>query len=695
MQSGDCDVTAALLGAPNTGKTTLFNTLTGRASRVTNWPGTTVDVEVAVIKHRGRRICLVDLPGTYGLSGSGPEERFARDFIVWRRPDTLIVLADSTNLARSLYLAIEAIEYHGRVIVVLSKIDEAEKRGIEIDTKKLEELLGAPVIPVSALQGRGLDELLDAIAEGRGSGGRIIADYGPLKECIERIASIITGRIGEPTVDPRVLALKLLEGVEWAYAMCREKCREAVEAAEECREELARMGIDPAAEAVAARYRAAEEIASRVVRGGRAGRAVTAIDRLLVNPYTGPPAALAILFTVFLAVFTVNTGFPLNIVADLMGAHWAAELLEKYSLAGLLAGFFDWLASMVKALLGGGPLAGLVADGVVAGVGLVVSFVPLIFMVFLLLGLLEDSGLLPRIAVGLDHVFRVFGVSGKAVFPALISLGCNVPGVMAARILDTREERAAVILATPFIPCQARLIVVLALASAAAATAMGQAVLVLEAYAIAIAVYLATILWLRRLVLRGEGPGGLVIEQPPLKKPSLRIAWWHAWSGLKHFLVRAGTVILVMSIVLWLLSHYGPAGPAATPAESYAAVIGRAVSPLIEAVWGVPPDKAWRIGLALLSGLAAKEVLLEALVMAAPLGPTASLRRALAWYGFTPQQWLGLMIASILYIPCAATIATIYAETRSWKMAAVSIVYSLLVATVVGGLVYRAAALIP
>ncbi len=687
-----CRVTVALLGAPNTGKTTLFNALTGRASRVTNWPGTTVDVEVAEILHRGTRICLVDLPGTYGLSGSGPEEKFTRDFIVGRRPDALIVVVDSTNLPRSLYLALEALEYHPRVIVALSKIDEARRRGIRIDFGRLSKLLGAPVIPVSGLKGWGLDELLDAVVEGRGGGGRVIVDYGPLRECIESVSSRIRGWPGG--VAPEVVALKLLEGVEWARRLCGEGCREALEEAEECRRRLLGMGVDPAAAAVSARYAAAERIASEAVSEQAAWRPVVGvIDRLLVNPYTGPPAALAILFTLFLAVFTLNTGFPLNIVAELLGARGVAEALEKYSLAGLLASLFDWLASCIKGLLGGGLLAGLLADGVVAGVGLIVSFVPLIFMVFLLLGLLEDSGLLPRIAVGLDHVFRLFGVSGKAVFPALISLGCNVPGVMAARIMDTREERVAVILATPFMPCQARLIVVLALASAAAATAAGQAALVLEAYMIAIGVYLATIFWVRRLALRGEaGPGGLVIEQPPLKRPSLRIAWWHAWSGLKHFLVRAGTVILAMSVVLWLLTHYGPAGPAATPADSYAAALGHVIAPVIEVVWGVGPEKAWRVALALISGLAAKEVLLEALVMAAPVAATASLRQALAWYGFTPQQWLGIMVASILYIPCAATIATIYAETRSWKLTLLSIVYSLALATLAGGLVYRVAA---
>ena len=700
-----CRPLVALLGAPNTGKSTLFNRITGRSERVTNWPGTTVDVAVAEARLDSTRVCIADLPGTYSISGSGPEERFARDFILRENPDLIIVLADLTTLPRSLYLPLEILEIYPRVMLVLTKSDVLREKGVELDIEALERRLGVPVVAISALRGEGLDKLWEKIRRSLGAEirPRIKVDYGILEPYITQIARLIE-KHGVDHHMARGLAVKLLEGLEIARdtiqaIVGREGLGEILAKVKDVEKELIGRGVDPLTEIVNARYRVAEELASVLLNSRDMLREktvevvkVSRIDLAFINPIVGPLLSMAILFTAFLVIFGINTGFPFTLIAELAGLEWLADFFEHYSIIGVMEEVFDILAELARNAIPDHVLASLVADGIIRGVGTVISFLPLIAMVFLFIGLLEDSGLLPRIAVSVDGLFRVFGVSGKAVFPTLTGFGCNVPAVMATRILDSREERLSTLFAVSAIPCQARLVVIMALALVLSTSPIGQSLVVFYSYAVALAVYVLTLMMARRLWFRGK-TSELLLEQPPLKKPSLRVVWWRVWDGVKHFLVRAGTIIFVMSVVVWAATSYGPSGYVADVSQSYAAHFGRMLAPIVHVLWGVDYEKAWRIAFAFVNGFVAKEVFIDALVMSTPLRATGSAREALAWYGLTGAQWIGILTASILYIPCVATIATIYAESRSIRLVALAIVYYVVVASLAGWLAHTLASL--
>ncbi len=690
----ECRVVAALAGAPNVGKTSLFNALTGKAEKVANWPGVTVELKTAVIRVDGEKVCIVDLPGTYGLSGAGGEEQVARDFLIYQKPDVVVALADATNLEKTLYLPVEIAEYTGSVVLALTKIDAAEARGIRVDADGLARELGVRVVATSALKKRGLDELRRAILEtAKRPGKPLRIDYGELEPYIERLEGILVSRCeGVRDGLARWLAVRLLEGLEWAPGVAERICggaaAEIVEEARRLRDEYRRRtGRDPGQDAVAARYRLVERLVSRhVVRKAVREAGVSRLDSLLLRPVVGPLVSLAILLAVFMLIFTLNTGFPLNLILDSLGFHEAAALLEEYSIAGLLGVLFDSMAEVVRSSVKPEWLASLLADGVISGVGLVLSFIPLIALVYAVFGALEDTGLAPRMAVAFDALMRRFGVGGKAIFPAIMGLGCNVPAVAASRIMDTWRERVAVALAVPMVPCQARLVVILAFTAAffaglgpAAATAAAIGI-----YVIAYAAFLFTAWLVSKLLGRsGEEEEEYFIELPPLQAPSAKVVWWHVRSAVEHFLVRAGTVILVLSIVTWLLTSYTPSlTPAADPADSIAAAMGKTLAPLAEMVFNVAHDVAWRLGFAFIQGLIAKEVFLDALAMTAPGGVTGTPEEAVAYLNLTPAQAFAVLVAVTLYMPCIATLATIYAETRSAKLTLGILVYSIAIATI-------------
>ncbi len=697
-----CEIVAALLGAPNVGKTTLFNALTGAKELVANWPGATVEVKYAELRLDGKRVCLVDLPGLYSLSGSGPEEGVARDFILEQKPDVLIVLADATNLERSLYLPLEALELYDKVIVALTKIDAAEKAGVKIDVEGLQRSLGVPVVAVSALQGRGLDELKKLIldvAEGRVKPRSRVEPPVPrqLAERHERLSWLLQ-RHGVEERLARWLALQLLAGSDWAWRLAERLAgRDTVEEAKRIVE-----GVDPseAAAAIAAeRYNRAAELFRRHVRcpEGGGGEPLTAprltrLDMVFLHPVAGPLASLALLFAIFLASYAIAAGSPVDIILESLGFTRAAELVAEYNLVSLTAAAMDWLAEKAMEAIPHPVLARLIGEGVLSsgyGVGLVVSFLPMVAVFMALVAVLEDSGLVPRIAAGVDRMFRVFGVSGKAVFPALLSFGCNVPAVLSTRIMDTERERRAMMYAIPLIPCTARYVVIMSFAYAYFAGAKA-ALVAFTVYMIAIAAFLLTL----RLYSRGplaapeeeEEEAEILLELPPLKKPSLRVVWWLTWDKVKHFLVRAGTVILVASILLWLAANYGPAGylgEEGSPADSYAAMIGRLLAPYAKLISGVDDELAWRIGFGLLGGFIAKEVFLDSLAIVAPAAGAEEAEHVevLASYPLTPWQALALLVAVTLYIPCLATMATIYAETGDRKLPIKVAAYTIALAT--------------
>ncbi len=666
-----CDVVVALVGAPNSGKTTLFNVITGRGELVANWPGATVEVKHAVVEYKGKRLCIVDLPGAYSLLGGGSEEEITKRFIIEEAPDVVVVLVDSISLERGLYLPLELLELHGRVVIALTKADEAERRGIRVDVDSLSKTLGVPVVMVSALRGEGITALLDAILEvssvQRGCSRPV--DYGELEPVIGRIEEVL-GSCG--LRGSRWLALALLAGDEYVHKLVEERCGGVAEALKEARQCV---GVsDPLGFIMSRRYEAAGRLYRAYVHAPQPALQVSRLDKLLLHPLLGPIASLASLLIVFALVFAVNTGFPLNVLARLLGLEWLAELIEEYSISGLLGEAFNTLASWARTVIPDKMIASLVADGIIGGIGSVLSFLPLIAMVFLVLAILEDSGLLPRMAAGVDPLMRWFGLTGRCVFPLLVGLGCNVPCVVATRILSG-FERLAVILLAPLVPCQARLFVALAIATAVAGSPLAQSAMVAIAYLVSLAfIALGARLF---MLFTGSQPEEMVIEQPPLKKPSLRVVFWTVWGMVKHFLARAATIIFAMSVVVWALTSLGPSGYTEDPTASYAAVMGKALAPLVSLVFGVPGEDAWRLGFAFTAGLAAKEVLIESLAMTSPSWPEAGITGALRSLGLGYGQWLAVLVASTLYMPCIATMAIVYTESRSLRILLASLGYSI------------------
>ncbi len=701
VSSKDCDYIVALVGAPNSGKTTLFNVLTGSSEFVANWPGVTVDVRVAIMRIDSKKLCVVDLPGTYSISGDTAEEKVTRRFLAENPVDIIIVLADSTILERSLYLPLEIMSVYDNVILVLTKADEAERKGISIDVDGLSRELGIPVILVSALEGRGIEQLLriirSYIESGKtGSPPKIRLDYGRLSPYIEELAHRIS-KLGVNEKKAKWFAAALLQGHEWVVEELRKierldssnSIEEIERLAASIREKMRQEGIEPLVEIPRVYYDMAARLYEKYVRKKEEEIVLSRFDRLLLHPLLGPIISGLASFTIILLAYIVATGSPLDTLLDALGLHRAAQVVSQYSLVSLAAMAMDWVADIVEKSIPNPVIARMIGEGVLSssyGVGLVISFLPLVAIMMLILGMLEDSGVLTRLAAGFDNVFRRFGVSGKALFPVLVSFGCNVPGVLSTRIMENEEERRAVIFALPFIPCSARLTVVLAFAHVFFGSGLEKALVVLIVYAIAITAFLLTL----RLFGYFEGlePSELVLELTPIKKPSMRVVWWFFWDKIKHFLVRAGTVITIASIFLWILASYGPNGylkyseASYDPGASYAASIGRAIAPYVELVFGVNESLAWRIGFGLLGGFLAKEVFLDSLAAVSPVHNSGEEFSTLRAYSLDPWTALAVLVAVTLYVPCISTLSVIYAETRSAKMTVAVFLYDLFVASI-------------
>jgi len=664
-------ITVALIGQPNVGKSTLFTKLTGKYSHIANWPGTTVEIKEGVTKHRGAVLHIFDLPGVYGLSASSIEEVVARSFIVERRPDVVVILVDSLAPERTMYLAIQILELYPRAVIVFTKVDAAHSNGIHIHFDKIESRLGVPVVAVSAVKGYGIRELLDLIidvAEGRKGRNRPLeVPYGQIEPFIRELEQILAKSKLASKYPVRWLAVRLLEGDEYLVSELEEANeREILSRVNNIRENFVRVfGRDPVEILASYRYSFIDKILHDcVVRVGppRVTRLVAILDSALKHRVIGPALSLAILFAVFTFVFTINTGFPLNILAEQIGSENIARALETYSLSGLLSTAFSHLAELAEMYIPGLP-GRIISEGIIKGVGAVLSFFPLILLVSVMLALLEDSGLASRFAYALHSLLSRFGLSGRSAFPILVAFGCNVPAVLCSRTALDEVERVQLITSLPFIPCQARLVVLLALTTSLFGNVVYQSLALVIVYIVALAAMLAVSLLVRRVVFREKESPELIIELPPIHRPSLRVVWWSAWDLAKHFLVRAGVIILGLSLVMWTLLNFGPEGAVTSTDKSYAALVGRVLSPLIEA-YGIPADKAWIIALALISGLIAKETFLTVLVLASGQ-PNISL--ALRSLSLTIPQALGIMVLVTLYLPCIATLAVMYQETRSLK----------------------------
>lgn len=679
--STECGIVAALAGNPNVGKSTLFNTLTGATARVANWPGVTVELKQGETIHRGKKICIVDLPGIYGLSATSEEEVIAREFIVKGGPDVIIALVDGTAPERTLSLPVQILELTPKVAVAVTKIDETHKMGIHLNLERLSKELGVTVVGVSALTGQGISELLDTIiGERRERQEPLRIDYGGLEPIISELEELLKREGALKEYPPRWAAVKLLEGDAILLRELREEDPGLAERVKELRRSAEKLiGEDPSVYIISKRFEYVDSVAKKTVVRTRVRTDHNWMERVLSSPILGPIASVSIISGIFLAVFAINTGFPLNVIFEMVGAPDLAEAIEAWSISGMLEEGFTWLAEQARAALSTYPdwFRSLVADGIIAGVGSVLIFLPLILVVFVALAMLEDSGIAPRMAVVFHEGLKRFGLSGKAVYPLVISLGCNVPGVMASRASTDEAEKFSIVFSMPFIPCQARLVVTLAFAYAISDNPLTQAGIVLYTYLIGLAVALITAKLVRRHLVGGKEPE-LILEIPPIHRPKAKVVWWLSWENTKHFLKRAGIIILGLSIVVWALTSFGPSGYVPDqPAESWASDLGMMFEPVLR-VYGLNQTQSWIMGVSLVMGLAAKEVVLGTITMlyGEEVDPAAAIRSL----EFTFPQIMALLTFITLYMPCLATVAVIYQETRSIKWTLLYVVYSLTIA---------------
>ncbi len=687
------DILVALSGSPNVGKSTLFNRITGGDVHVANWPGVTLQRAEGRVQHHGITLRIVDLPGTYSLSAQDVGERIAREFIVRERPDVLVIVLDATSLEKSLYFALMALELHHKAVIALNMMDAAEKRGIHVDVDGLASKLGVPVVPVSALKGVGVGALLDRIldvAQGKIRTSPLRVDYDGLEPFIHRIQRLIESKGALSRYPSRWAAIRLLEGDE---PLMEELMHQDPDLAREVKALRERAGLelgeDPERIAISSRYSLIDDIVRSTVIQVRLAAPSLAerLDEVMLHPVMGPLVSVLLILLTFFLIFAVNTGFPLNLIFANLGYDELARMIEEFSISGILGSLFDWLSSLITKWLisagySGWPV-GLISDGIIGSLGTLASFVFLLLIAYVFLGAMQDSGLFPRAAVSLDNLFRKFGLSGRAFFPAVLGMGCSVAAVVSTRAMDDDRERMVAAMASPLIPCQARLLVLLALASAAFADPLKQSALTVSIYLLSFALYLLISKLLNWLVFKVEYAPDLVMELPPYHRPSLRVVWWYARSNTEHFMRKAGMLIFVVGVATWFLLNFGPSGylTGSKISESYAALLGSLLTPVTSLI-GLPD---WRYALAFEVGFFAKEGFL---ITFSSIAGVADPVQAIRIVGITPLKAVSMALAMNYYVPCLATVAALFSELRIGKYVLLTIALEIVLALMLAGAVY-------
>ncbi len=658
----------ALAGNPNVGKTTVFNTLTGMRQHVGNWPGVTVEKKEGVFEYGGQKFLVVDLPGTYSMTAHSVDELVARNFLLNSGPDVVVNVVDATALMRNLFLTMEILEMGvSNIVLALNKMDLAEKRGIRIDVKKLENLLGIPVVPLNAKAGIGIDDLKKRIyrmANGMTKTSPLVPRYEPdIEREITHIEEVLSGTDLVTRYSPRWLAVKLLQRDDEVMKLVlrhlgKEKLDEVMTHIGEIEAKYGRaMDLIIAGQ----KYEFVDSLMHRFIRyaSKESPNLTDQLDRILVHPVYGFFALLVVFYVMFKFVFAV--GLPLQ---------------------GWLAAEFSAFGGFLGPHIANEALRGLLVDGIIGGVGAVLSFFPLVFLLFLVLAVLEDIGYMARVAVLMEKIMRKFGLPGKSVISLILGFGCNVPAVMATRTLEDERDRLVTMFVNPFIPCSARLSVISFLAGAFFRG--NQALVAVSIYALAILVAMLSAWLVSHFVIRGE-ESPFVIELPEYLLPGWKTLLLHSWERSKEFVKKAGTIILVGSIVIWYLSNY----PAAIgTGRSYAERLGHIFAPYM-GLMGLD----WRAAVSLLFGIIAKENVISTYSIIYGVGGGEEALRGAMVGLLSPLQAYVLGVVTTLYIPCIATIGAIRAESN-WKWAAFSTAYMITVASIIGILIWHIGLLI-
>jgi ferrous iron transport protein B len=648
----------ALAGQPNAGKSTVFNILTGLSQHVGNWPGKTVEKKEGAHTADGVEMRIVDLPGTYSLTSFSEEERVARDFVIHEAPDVIVLLANAAALERSLYLLAELLLLGPPVVVAVNMLDVAEKQGIRIDTDALGAALGLPVVPMVATKNRGIRELVQhiiAVSRGKEVYHPRLPEVSPNhRDVFLKISALIRDSVHPPYTVPWIAA-KLMEGDPEISTMMEGTLPAPVW--EEVRSLLI-AHEDSLHAVVCGRYDWVEEITRACVSRFRMGQVVMTdrIDHILTRPVYGIPVLLGVLGFVF--VLTYKIGFPLQ------------KLLE-----GVIGGF----GAGIESHLSTAPawLRGLLIDGVIGGVGSVLTFLPILLIFFATLAVLEDVGYMARAAFVMDRFMHLVGLHGKSFIPMCLGFGCNVPAILGVRIIESRKARLLTMLLTPFVPCTARLAVLTFVAAAVFATQA--AAVVWSLVALNILVLGLTGMAVHNFLMK-DAPTPFIMELPLYHRPNLKTILNVIQARTISFVRRAGTVILTVSILVWLLS-YLPDGQTET---SILAAIGRFLEPL-----GRPLGLDWKMVTALLTSLAAKENAVATLGVLYGVGDQGLLQ--VLPTVMTHASALAFLTVLMLFVPCAATIAVMRREMANGLWFGASLTLTLAVSYLGGMAAYRIA----
>ena len=622
-------ISVALTGNPNTGKSTIFNELTGARQKIGNWPGVTVDKKVGLVEYKGRKFSVVDLPGTYSINARSQEEQVVSDYFAENKPDIVVNIIDASNISRNLFLTVQLMEHGIPLILNLNMMDEAERRGIRINEHELEKMFGMPVTNTVGRSNKSVKLLLDVFTNTR------MANYQPSEIFQQHLA--------------RVNQIK-------ASGESQEKIDEEI---------------------ITARYDFIDKVMDAAVTVNAADKGLTEkLDSFLANGILALPIMIAMFYLLFQVAFEW-VGQPL---ADMLGeffeetvAPWAAEAMES-------AGVADWMQS-------------LVADGIIVGVGSVLSFVPLIFTLFLCLSFLDGTGYMARVAFVMDPIMRRVGLTGKGIMPLIMGYGCGVPAIMGARALDTHKDRMISILITPFLTCSAKVPIIALFAAMFFPDNVANVVFTMYFVGLATAILMAKVLG--ATVFEGK-ESTFLLELPPYRMPDMKTVLLETWDKGKGYLIKAGTIIFAMSVAIWFLSSFNSDGMTDEMSESYLAGIGSAASTL----FAPQGFDTWEAGAAVVTGIMAKEAVVSTIgilygadedaVDTDDADGTAGVLMATSMAtAFTPLTALAFMVFTQLYSPCVTALGTIKKEAQSWKWMGFAFLYTCAVAWVASLLVYQ------
>ena len=672
-------INVGFIGNPNCGKTTLFNAYTGANLKVANWPGVTVEKKEGRTTYKGQEFKLIDLPGIYSLTSYTMEEKVSRECIMSDEVDVIVDVVDASSLERNLYLTLQLIELGKPVVLALNMMDVVEERGMEIDLHRLPEMLGIPAIPVSARKRSGLEILMHAVAHHNdyAKPGPFIHHH-PEKTGHRHDHHNEYAMVYDDVIEDKIDAV--IEKYRAKYPDMKNMRWHAIKALEQDQSVLERYPADLEAivdrsyekDIINEKYDFIEEVIEEtLVNKSEKEERTERADRFMTGKWLGLPIFLLIMALVFFLTFAVG------------------DWLKGYFETGLE--LFSGFVSNGLQSVGTSPLLeSLIVDGIISGVGGILTFLPNIFILFLALAFLEDSGYMARVAYVMDDIMGHLGLSGRAFLPMLLGFGCSVPAVMASRALEHKKDRLKTILVTPFMSCSARLPIYVLFSSMFFGKYAMLACYSMYLLGIVIAILTAYII---SKIDGSKAEHALLIELPEYKAPNARTIAVYVWEKVKDYLTKAGTVIFFASIVMWLLLNVGPSGFVTDITESFGAVIGKSIVPFFKPL-GLG---YWQIVVALISGIAAKEVVVSSCSVLFGIQNITtshgmdSFVAALGAMGFGAANAYALMVFCLLYVPCTATIATIRREVGSTKTTAGIVLFQLAAAWVVSFIAFHVA----